>query len=137
MQLVLASYWEPENHGPGRKIGISPSKPKNLMDEQGYECELLYEALSPGKAYFEYFDDVKEHGREEAGRIFNDKYTGKLNQLVAQIKRDAEEQGKTPNDLLGFEDGDTLLSWEKEGHLTYRTHTAKALRELGYDVEEK
>ena len=135
MKLVLASYWEPEKHGPGRKIGISPSKPRNLEEECGYECELVYEALSPENIYYEYHENKKE-GREDAGEIFVAKYTAKLSQLVDQMQKEANDSGKDVNDILGFEDGDTLLSWERGGNLTYRTHTAKALRELGYEVEE-
>jgi hypothetical protein len=136
MVLVLASYWEPENHGPGRKIGISPSKPRNLMEECGYDCEFVYEALAPDDStYYNYHED--KHTEDDAGEVFVSEYTDKLNRLVAQVKKTAEDQGKEPNDILGFEDGDTLLSWERGGHLTYRTHTAEALRELGYEVEER
>ncbi|MHA2067310.1 MAG: hypothetical protein ACXABY_23325, partial [Candidatus Thorarchaeota archaeon] len=66
MILVLASYWEPENHGPGRKIGISPSKPRNLEEECGYECDLLYEALSPDDSTYYDYHENKHKKRKEA-----------------------------------------------------------------------
>ena len=55
MKIFLASFWEPEAHGPGRKIGISPSKPKNLADECGYDCTLCHDWLSPEDVYWDYF----------------------------------------------------------------------------------
>jgi hypothetical protein len=49
---------------------------------------------------------------------------------------EAESQNKTVQEILPFKDGDTLLSWELKGNLSYRSSVANTLRELGYEVEE-
>jgi hypothetical protein len=133
MKIILASYWEPENHGSGRKIGISPAKPRNL----DYDCDVVLEALSPDDDCYYKYHEEKRKDYERAGKEFVQEYTDKLKTVVQQIIEQAEEDGVTPQDILGLQDEDTLLSWEKGGHLTYRTHTAEALRALGYETEER
>jgi len=130
MKLVLASYFQPDNHGTGRKLGISPSKPDSV------ESDGVFEPLSPGQLYWDYHYE-KNFKAEEAGETFVTKFTEQCNSFVKDVIKQAESSGKTPQELLPFSDGDTLLSWELEGHLTYRRIVANALRELGYEVEEK
>jgi len=141
MKIVLASYWEPENHGPGRKIGISPSKPRNLQEERGYDCDLTYPDLSPGQLYWDYFSAKKAASNDEelkeAGKVFVSGFVTYLEELKQEILAAVESHNTTVFKLMGLQDGDTLLSWEKEGHLTYRMHVANFLRELGYEVDEK
>ena len=142
MKIYTASYWEPDFHGPGRKIGISPSKPNNLMDECGYECDLCFRDLSPEDVYWDYHKAKKAAGDDDdllkvAGDNFVDSYQERLNNLGASYIKHARETGKSIQDLIGLEEGDTLLSWERGGHRTFRTHTAAFLREMGYDVEER
>lgn len=142
MKIYTASFWEPEVHGPGRKIGISPSKPKNLEEECGYDCESQYEGLSPEDIYWDYFKAKKAAGKDEekltkAGSDFVAAYQDRLSKFKEIVLAQAEKTGKTPVEIVGLEDGDTLLSWERGGHITFRTHTAECLRELGYDVEER
>jgi hypothetical protein len=136
MQIVLASYFEPDNHGVGRKIGISPGKPRNLQ-EHGYECDLVYAALAPNDDDYWDYHKQKKQDQEEAAKTFVSAYRAKLRQLVEQVRKTAEDEGKTVEEVIGLEDGDTLLSWELGGHTTYREITAEYLRELGYDVEER
>lgn len=126
MRLVLASYFEQENHGEGRKIGISSGKPKDLP----YECNLLCEELSPGQAYFDYHRN-KKTDPENAATIFTETFQAQLDALMKRV----EEEGLSEV-LPEFEDGDTLLSWEKSGHLSYRAMVAKTLRKLGFEVIE-
>jgi hypothetical protein len=137
MQIVLASYFEPDNHGAGRKIGISPGKPKNLPDEHGYDCDLVYAALAPNDNDYWDYHKQKKQDPETASKTFVSSYRAKLRQLVEQLRKTAEEEGKTVEEVIGLQDGDTLLSWELGGHTTYREITAEYLRELGYDVEER
>lgn len=142
MKLYTASFWEPEVHGPGRKIGISPSKPKNLKEECGYDCDLHHDWLSPEDVYWDYHKAKKAANNDEgllkkAGEDFVTGYQERLSEFKNNIKAEAEALGKSVFDVIGFEDGDTLLSWERGGHTTFRSHTAECLRSLGYEVEER
>lgn len=129
MKIVTASFFQEENHGPGRKIGISPGKPNDV------ECDTVFYPLSPGQLYWDYHKQ-KKAGNEDAGENFVNGYKEQLDNFVHSVKKEAQETGKTVFEVLPFQDGDTLLSWENKGHLTYRAHAAEALRELGYEVEE-
>jgi len=140
MKIYLASYWEPENHGTGRKVGIA-SAPRNLADEAGYTCELQYEGLNPGQAYWDYHKEKKAAGEDKglvkkAGENFNESYKARLQEFKSIVEAQAKENDSTVFDIVGLEDEDTLLSWEREGNPTFRVHTAELLRELGYEVEE-
>jgi hypothetical protein len=148
VKIYLASYFEPENHGPGRKIGISPGKPQNLIDECGYDCEISYPGLSPDQAYWDYHsakkiamkendEDRKAELMQEAADNFVDSYQKILDSFVAEVEKQAQATGKSIFEVIGLEDGDTLLSWERCGHTTYREHAAKALVKLGCEVVEK
>ena len=142
IKIYTASFWEPEVHGPGRKIGISPSKPKNLAEEAGYDCTIRHEFLSPEDVYWDYFKAKKAAGDDpelvkEAGDNFVSGYKARLEEFKKSVLEQAESTGRSVQELIGFEEGDTLLSWERGGHTSFRTHAAECLRELGYDVEER
>jgi hypothetical protein len=136
MKIYLASFFEIDNHGPGRKIGICPSKPKELE----YECELYYPYLSPGDLYWDYHKAKKQAGDDEgllkqAGLDFVSGYKNRLKDMKTEVDNISSDTGKSLEEILELEDGDTLLSWEKEGNTSHRTAVAKFLRELGYEVE--
>jgi hypothetical protein len=133
MKLVLASYFQPEFHGPGRKIGISPGKPNNLE----YECDSVFEPFSPSATAYWDYQKNKKTDPEAAGKAFRDAYKEKLENTIAEAKKMAEDSGQELTDIFPFNHGDTLLSWEHQGHTTYRTMLAEYLREIGYEVEEK
>jgi hypothetical protein len=142
MKIYTASFWEPEVHGPGRKICISPSAPKNLKDECGYEPDFVHEYLSPDDVLWDYYKAKKAAGDNDdklkkAGDDFVAGYKARLEEFKETLEEETKNTGQTYQDLIGLEDGDTLLSWERGGHLTYRTHAAEFLRELGYEVEER
>lgn len=142
MKLYTASFWEPEVHGPGRKICISPSAPKNLKEECGYEPDFVHEYLSPEDVYWDYHKAKKAADGDadllqKAGEDFVANYVARLDEFKVALEKQAAETGQSVQDLIGFEDGDTLLSWERGGHTTFRTHTAEFLRGLGYEVEER
>jgi hypothetical protein len=140
--IYTASYFDPESHGPGRKIGISPSKPKNLQEECGYDCEICHEFLSPEQVYWDYFKAKKAADGDDilmkqAGDNFVTGYQNRLADFKATLETEAKKTGTSIQDLIGFEDGDTLLSWERNGHLSFRDQVAAFLRELGYEVIER
>ena len=140
--IYTASYWEPEVHGHGRKIGISPSKPKNLVDECGYDCQICHEFLSPNEIYWDYHKAKKEADGDDvlmkkAGDDFVIGYIARLADFKATLEAESKQTGQSIQSLIGFEDGDTLLSWERGGHTSFREYTAAFLRELGYEVIER
>lgn len=130
MKLILASYFESEKHGSGRKIGISPSKPKDV------ECEFKFEPLDPGQLYWDYHR-MKKTNPDLAVKVFIEEYTKQCNKFVEEVLKDAEEQKKTVNELLNFQNEDNFLSWEKGENPSHRNIAADCLRKLGYDVEER
>ena len=152
MQIVLASYFQPENHGPGRKIGITHDRPQKLDEEVDYECTQTYQALAPDKySMIEYyvernkikkeaggwnFDDEQQERFDEIGKVFQDAYREKLQSFVDEVNKQASDSDKTVFEIVGLEDGDTLLSLEKAGNKSYRSMTAEYLRKLGYNVRE-
>lgn len=142
MNIYTASFWEPEVHGPGRKIGISPSKPNNLQEEAGYDCNLCHDWLSPEEVYWDYHKEKRAAGDNEellkkAAYNFTESYNKRLNDFKEALFSESKKTGLSIQDLIGFEDGDTLLSWERGGNTTFRVKTAEFLRELGYEVHER
>jgi hypothetical protein len=142
MKIYTASFWEPEVHGPGRKICISPSAPKNLEEECGYVPDFAHDWLSPEDVYWDYFKAKKAADGDDAlmkkaGEDFVAGYKARLEEFKAALEEESKTGGKSIQELIGLEEGDTLLSWERGGHTTFRTHTAEFLRGLGYDVEER
>lgn len=112
------------------------------MDECGYDCDLCFRDLSPEDVYWDYYKAKKAAGDDDdllktAGDKFVFDYQERLRNYGQSIADAAKETGKSIQELIGLEDGDTLLSWERGGHTTFRTHTAAFLRDLGYDVEER
>jgi hypothetical protein len=142
MKIYTASFWEPELHGSGRKICISPSAPKNLEEECGYVPDFSHDWLSPDDVYWDYHKAKKASGGDEelmkiAGENFVTAYKSRLEDFKVALENESKETGRSIQDLIGIEDEDTLLSWERGGHITFRTHTAEFLRSLGYEVEER
>ena len=130
MKLVTASYFQEENWGPGKKIGISPGKPKDIP------CDLKFDPLNPGDLYWSYMKAKKGDDPKAAGEAFVQGYSEQLKTFVEEVKKEAAAKNITPQEVLPLADGDTLLSWEAKGHMSFRGLAAEALRELGYDVEE-
>lgn len=129
INLVLASFFEPQFHGKGRKIGVAPRKPTNV------ECDMVFDQFSPtAEDYFTYHKN--KHDGPQAGEIFVESYKKQLSDICLEIAETAREQDKDPTDILPFSEGDTLLSWEKKGSTSYRAILAEYLRDLGYDVIE-
>lgn len=131
MRLVLASFFQPEFHGPGRKIGVAPTKPNNVDD-----CDLVFAPLSPDADEYYAYHDTKKLDPKQAGEKFVGAYKQRLDEFKRGVKEAAIEQDKPVEELLPFKEGDTLLSWEHRGHLSYRSLLAECLRDLGYEVIE-
>ena len=85
MKLVLASYFENENHGPGRKIGISPGKPRAAE-----ECDLRFDPFDPGQAYWDYHEE-KKIDPSSAGAKFVETYRQQLEDFVSLVETQAKD----------------------------------------------
>ncbi len=127
MKLFLASYFEPENHGNGRKIGISINKPNEEGPRACSTCQVCFDPFIPDSNAFWTYHDTKKTD-PLAGKKFSEAYKSQLENFLTEIEG--------PEDLP-FEEGDTLLSWEKRGHLSYRSILATYLEKLGYEVEQR
>lgn len=132
MKLILASFFEEENHGPGRKIGICPKKPTS---DSASESDFVFRPLDPGQLYWDYHK-YKKDDPKMAGEAFVEAYRKQCEEFVSDVKMKAEKDSVSIFDILPFKDGDTLLTWEKKGSTSYRAIAAEYLRELGYDVTE-
>jgi hypothetical protein len=98
MKLVLASFFQPENHGSGNKISISPAKPKNILDDHNYDVLIYFEHLSPGDLYYDYHK-MKKSDPKAAGEIFVSEFSKKLEKFVLAARREAESQNKTVQEI--------------------------------------
>ena len=104
MKIYTASYFEPEVHGDGRKIGISPSKPNNL----DYNCDSCHEWLSPEDVYWDYHKskraaDGNKELLKKAGQEFINSYKDRLQAFREKLDSDAAETGKSVQELIGLE----------------------------------
>jgi len=128
MKVYLASYLQPENHGPGRKIAIASTKPDNI-DVSG-----AWSFAIPDEELLQDYRRKQLDDQTAAAALFNDGYKRQLDNVFGSIKIDAERDSKEPVELLPFENGDTLLSWEREGFTNYRGILAGYLKSIGVDV---
>lgn len=127
--LHLASYWEKQNHGPGKLIGITWNKPEDVKSDG------LFAQFTPKKEFLDAYKKEKLDNPEKAGSDFISKYSQQLDEFVVELEKMSQEQGIAVDALLPFEDGDTLASWERQGYSNYRTILASYLVKLGYKVE--
>jgi hypothetical protein len=154
IKIVLASYFQPENHGSGRKIGITHDKPPKLEDEVDYVCDKCYQGLSPDRQsmityYVERnkikreannswnFNEEQRNRMAKIGNQFQKEYREKLQAFVDHVLEQSKSMGKSVEKIVGLKDGDTLLSLERKGSQSFRSITAEYLRKLGYYVSEE
>ena len=129
MKIYLASYMEPNNHGPGRKIAITDTKPKK------FEVDAAFTFFIPPKKLVNEYRENQLKGQEVASKNFQNGYREQLTKFFNQLKEDSKNTGQTALELLPFQDGDTLLFWERKGFRSCRTILVDYLKEAGYDVE--
>lgn len=129
MKLYLASFLEPHNFGPGRIIGIANGdKPDHV------KCDVVFPPLIPSKEITVKYRNESLTNPKNAGKNFMQGFKAELNSFMAEVKKACEEESKTPQDLLPFEEGDSLCSWERAAFTNYRGIIAPYLQKLGYDV---
>lgn len=128
MKLYLASFFQAENHGPGKLISVSLNKPKVKTDG-------LFEDFAPSVKISDAYRKEQLVDQVKAGKNFVESYEGQLEAFVAKVQALAKENDLTAMEVLPFQDGDTLASWEREGYTNYRKTLSKYLEKLGYKVE--
>ena len=128
MKIFLASFLEPENFGPGRKLAISSSKP-DLFEVDG---KISY--LTPSDELIENYKIKQLNDQKEASDYFNKSFYEQLKSTYVSLKSFAKENNKTEIEVLPLKDGDTLLSWERDGLTNYRGTVAGLLKKIGYEI---
>lgn len=118
-----------ENFGKGRVIGITTgSKPKDI------EVKHIYLPLTPPADLILSYNKMAQVKPEEASTTFTESYKVQLESFVQEVLDTAKADGKKATDILPFEDGDTLCSWERNYRTNYRKVLAPYLEKLGYEV---
>lgn len=129
--LYLASFLQPENFGPGRIISITFSDRPKKLDVAG-----VFEPFAPSAKLTNEYYLQKEAGMSpgEAGANFSKGYKEQLQKVIAEIELTAKNLNKSPIEILPFQDGDTLASWERKEYTHYRKTLVPYLESLGYEV---
>ena len=129
MKLYLASIMEPENFGPGRLIGVTTgNKPK--------EVSIKYDKLIPEQILQEEYYKLSATDKELAGKHFREGFSKQLDEFYNKAVKAAESKTISPIELLPFQEGDTLVSWERKAYTHYRGLIANILKKFGYEVVE-
>lgn len=130
MRIHLASFMQPNNFGHGKVISITHGTKPNNIDVMG-----IFEPLAPPAELVSQYNSIRTSDPDNAGKLFVNTYTEQLKSFFETAKKDADEQKCSVIELLPFEDGDTLCSWERKEYTNYRKILAPFLTEAGYDVE--
>jgi len=122
IKIYLASYLEKENHGPGRKIAISEEKPDSLNLSSAFVPFIPELRIRQG------YRSIQLRDQKDAADFFNREYNEQLTKFFDTVNS---------TDDLPFQDGDTLLSWEREANTNYRRILSKYSTDFGYEVIAK
>lgn len=128
MKLFLASFLQKENFGPGDIIGICNDKPRD------FEVKKQFKYFIPPQDLINTYYNLLTTDKEFAAEIFVSGYQTHLDKVTAEIIVEAEKMNVSPCQVLPFNDGDTLCSWERKQNTNYRKILAPYLERLGYDV---
>lgn len=129
MKLYLASFLQKENFGPGKIYSICRgNKP------QGIDVDQIYLHLTPKIDLIDRYYEMRETEPKTAGETFTAGYQSQLQEFIANVLKDAADEGVSATELLPFVDGDTLCSWERAQYTNYRKILAPFLEKLGYEV---
>jgi hypothetical protein len=130
VKLFLASFMQKENFGPGKIISICKgSKPKN------FEVKEQFTPFIPNNDIIKRYYKSRLDNEKESNEIFVKEYQEQLQNIVKEIITESKDSGIPILDLLPFQDGDTLCSWERAEYTNYRKILAPVLEQLGYEVE--
>ena len=128
MKLHLASFFEKENHGPGKLISIS-------LDRPNIHTDGVFEKFAPSKDLSDNYSKDQSENQVTASNNFVSNYKKQLDVFMNEVSTAAKQESAKPTEVLPFQDGDTLACWEREGYTNYRSILADYLGKLGYEVE--
>ncbi len=128
MKIYLASFLQPENFGPGRKIAIATNKPDNIYVNGAWS------QVIPKSEILDRYRELQLQDQSDAADYFKFEYNKQLETFFKEAKEDAEKQGVDVLSLLPLKDGDTLLSWERAENTNYRRILNEHLAKLNVDV---
>lgn len=125
MKITFASFLQPENFGAGRLIGlVRGKKPRNI------DIKLQWEPGIPSEDLLNTYQEERMVNPE----IAVDKFVAGYRAQLDDIFKDMTEENRSS---LPFQDGDTLISWERAERSNYRKILAEYLEKLGYEVVVK
>jgi len=128
LKIYLSSYLEKNNFGPGKLFAIAATKPDNLDIEEAYTFFI------PAQGILENYKKTQLEDQTKASNYFNLAFKAQLESFVEAVLAVNEKEATPIFELLPFSDGDTLLSWEREGFTSYRPIVAECLEKLGYEI---
>lgn len=142
MKLYLASMLEPENFGDGKVYAIAKTKPMTLNVIGLYSHltppdELIAKYKEMQLDYDQNIPETVTAAQKKASNYFNTAFYEQLKSFLMDLNKAAKEENKKMMELLPFEEGDTLVSWEKEGNSNYRGTVGGLLKKIGYEVVVK
>lgn len=129
-KIYLASFLQPENFGPGRVIGIintNGGKPKTKVAG-------IFEPFTPPIELIESYNKMRTEDPAGASKMFISKYQEQLDQFLESATKTAQESSESLSEILPFEDGDTLASWERAEMTNFRKLLAPYLEKMGFEV---
>lgn len=126
--IYLASFLEPENFGPGDVIGICRSSPPEKFQTVG-----VFEEFAPSLELLETYQKNK-FADKSSGALFQTGFETQLEAFVQSLEKQALDEEIDIKEILPFEDGDTLCSWERSNYSNYRAALIPFLERLGYKV---
>jgi len=129
MKIYLASFMQPENFGPGILYSIcNGQKPLNI------NVEKQFSHVIPSPDLINRYAELRPTDGESASKMFITEYNMQLEKFVEQVLYAASQDNKSPQEILPFNEGDTLCSWERSQFTNYRKILAPYLEKLGYEV---
>ena len=81
-KIYLASYMQPENHGPGRKIAISDTKPHKTEVDAAFTF-----FMPPKKLFNEYREMQISSNQKDASDHFAQSYKDQLESFFKEAKK--------------------------------------------------
>lgn len=127
--IYLASFLQKENFGPGRLISITENgKPRDI------EVGLIFKPFTPPYSLVQKYNNMRVSQPKEASDMFVAAYIEQLDAFMEVLKLDAQNENKTMVEMLPFQDGDTLVSWERAEYTNYRKILAPYLEKMGFEI---
>lgn len=131
--IHTASFFEPENFGPGRLVSIAIDMPEHFFHQYADRGVAENDIFQPTWNIVSSF---------RAGNMTMDQYKRAYYGLLQErlpcfYDLEYGRLGEKAYEALWLEDGDTLLCWEKWGQFCHRILVAELLERNGIQVVRK